>query len=294
MARPRIAVLDDDRAHLSVLRHVLEDEGYAVATLADLREGYRFVKHHRPALVVLDLVQDRQVLGLELIRLVRGDPSTRETELVVVSADTRTLRAQAAWFSAENIGALDKPYDLDDLLRLVRERVPPAEAPGGRSEGSPAGASGAALGTAQVEMHGETSGGGMPSILLIAGDTSSGVETLADVLRAFGYTVEVAPAERDALEVLRQVRPAALVADADEPDGPALAFVNACRADPAWRQLPVAVVVGRDELVDQVRPAGPLAVVRKPFRLVQLLRVVGMLLPEAPDPNAEPSGSGLA
>ena len=63
MARQRIAILDNERAQLQILEELLESEGYAVTTLDDLRQGYVFVKDGRPALIILDLVQDRQPVG---------------------------------------------------------------------------------------------------------------------------------------------------------------------------------------------------------------------------------------
>ena len=123
MARPRIAILDDDLAHLQLLAEILGSEGYAVATEADLRAGYLFVKDRRPALVILDLVQDRQPVGLEVLRALRADPATRAVAILVVSADTRVLTAHAARFRQAGIGVLDKPYDLDDLLGKVSHGV---------------------------------------------------------------------------------------------------------------------------------------------------------------------------
>ena len=92
MAPQRIAILDNDPAQLAILAELLESEGYAVATLANLHQGDVFVKACRPALVILDLVQDRQPLGLELLRVLRTDPQTREVAILVVSAEARPSR----------------------------------------------------------------------------------------------------------------------------------------------------------------------------------------------------------
>ena len=127
MAPQRIAILDNDPAQLAILAELLESEGYAVATLANLHQGDVFVKACRPALVILDLVQDRQPLGLELLRVLRTDPQTREVAILVVSADAQALKAHADHFQADGISVLGKPYDLDDLLGLVRQQLPAVE-----------------------------------------------------------------------------------------------------------------------------------------------------------------------
>ena len=127
MARQRIAILDNERAQLQILEELLESEGYAVTTLGDLRRGCAFVKDCHPALVILDLVQDRQPVGLELIRVLRADPETRNVAILVVSADTPALAAHADEFRANGIRSLRKPYDLDELLALVRQQLPAHE-----------------------------------------------------------------------------------------------------------------------------------------------------------------------
>jgi CheY-like chemotaxis protein len=123
MHRPRIVIMDDDRDHLKVLRAILKDEGYAVATADDLRTGYQLVSNQAPMLVILDLVQDGRIVGLDLIRRFRDDPETRDLPIIVVSADAPTLRAYAERFRSDGVGVLEKPYELDDLLALVRERI---------------------------------------------------------------------------------------------------------------------------------------------------------------------------
>ena len=109
MARQPIAILDNEPAQLQVLEELLQSEGYAVTMLDDLRQGYVFVKDCRPALIILDPVQDRQPLGLELIRVLRADPETRNVAILVVSADAQALKAHAERLCEEGIDSLGKP-----------------------------------------------------------------------------------------------------------------------------------------------------------------------------------------
>ena len=124
MARPRIVVVDDDLVHLTVLQEVLEDEGYAVATLDDLSQGYGLVKVYRPTLVILDLVQERRQLGLEVIAALQADIDTRDLPILITSADSQAIKEHPGQFRDVGIAALEKPYNFEDLLVLIRERVP--------------------------------------------------------------------------------------------------------------------------------------------------------------------------
>jgi CheY-like chemotaxis protein len=123
MHRPRIVIMDDDRDHLKVLRAILEDEGYAVTAADDLRTGQQLARNQAPSLVILDLVQNGRTVGLDLIRRLRDDAETRGLPIIVVSTAAPTLRAYAERFRSDGVGVLEKPYELDDLLALVRERI---------------------------------------------------------------------------------------------------------------------------------------------------------------------------
>jgi DNA-binding response OmpR family regulator len=118
-----VAILDDDRAHLAVLEDVLEGEGYTPLLQDDLRQGYLFVRDTAPALVIVDLLQGRRPVGLEVIQRLQADPATCAVPIIVVSADSGTLEWYAPTWAAAGIQALEKPYELDDLLALVHAAV---------------------------------------------------------------------------------------------------------------------------------------------------------------------------
>jgi CheY-like chemotaxis protein len=132
MRRPRIVIADNDHDHLKVLKAILEGEGYQVGTVHDLRTGHRLVNEYPPALLILDLVQDGQRVGLDLIQHLRADARTRDLAILVVSGDAPTLRAQAERFRSDGVAVLEKPYELDELLALVAERIGADELVGGR------------------------------------------------------------------------------------------------------------------------------------------------------------------
>ena len=119
--RPRIAVVDDDRSCLQLVRELLEDEGYEVSTLDDLREGYQFIKACQPDLVVLDLIQDRKPVGLGVLAAVAEDEHLRGVPLIVVSADALRLRHLRRGLQDEGVAILSKPFDLQALVDLVRQ-----------------------------------------------------------------------------------------------------------------------------------------------------------------------------
>jgi DNA-binding response OmpR family regulator len=115
----RIAVVDNDRVYLGVIRDLLEDEGFAVLTHDDLASGCAFLKQQRPELAIVDILQQREPLGLTLLAGLRQDPELRGLPVIVVSADELLLRERAGDLQAAGFGLLPKPFDFQELLALI-------------------------------------------------------------------------------------------------------------------------------------------------------------------------------
>jgi CheY-like chemotaxis protein len=117
----RIAVVDNDRIYLEIIRDLLEDEGYTVLTHDDLRTGCSFVRQVRPDLVIVDILQQRKPLGLTLLADLLQDPLTRDVPVIVVSADEFILKDYATQFHADGFQILGKPFQVQDLLAVISD-----------------------------------------------------------------------------------------------------------------------------------------------------------------------------
>jgi len=113
-----ILVVDDDPEIRDVVRWLLEDEGWTVETASDGRDALERATQARPALIVLDMglpILSGEEVAMRLRMYFEVPPP-----IVVVSADGR------AGEKAARIGAaayLHKPFDVDDLARLVRQAL---------------------------------------------------------------------------------------------------------------------------------------------------------------------------
>jgi CheY-like chemotaxis protein len=113
-----ILVVDDDPEIRDVVRWLLEDEGWTVETASDGRDALERATQVRPALIVLDMglpIMSGEEVAMRL-RVYYHEPPP----IVVVSADGR------AGEKAARIGAaayLHKPFDVDELARLVRRTL---------------------------------------------------------------------------------------------------------------------------------------------------------------------------
>lgn len=110
--RRPILIVEDDADIADSCRELLEDEGYPVDVVGTGEEALSYLESaERPCLVLLDLrLPDLQ--GNELLdaveRRIRG-----HAPIVVATALTMRFPLRHK--------VLHKPYDLDELLRIVRE-----------------------------------------------------------------------------------------------------------------------------------------------------------------------------
>ena len=125
-ATPLILVVDDDRSTRTLLRDTLQEQGFAVAEVANGIEALAAHERLRPSLVVLDLHMPEPD-GFSVCRSIRERHPTDPTPILVVTADgdpasiDRAYRAGATDFAALEIALSD-----DDVARtraLLRSLV---------------------------------------------------------------------------------------------------------------------------------------------------------------------------
>jgi phosphate regulon transcriptional regulator PhoB len=80
-----ILIVDDEREIRELLRYNLERQGYQVLTAKDGEEGLARIFATHPDLVLLDLLLPG-LNGLEVLREVRAEPSTRELPVLLLTA----------------------------------------------------------------------------------------------------------------------------------------------------------------------------------------------------------------
>ena len=125
-AKPRVLVVDDDRAVRDSLRRSLEFNGYDVVLAADGAEGLVAVGSHHPDVVVIDVMMPR-LDGIETTRALRA--AGNDVPILVLTArDAVGDRVEGLDAGADDY--LTKPFALEELLARLRallRRVVPDE-----------------------------------------------------------------------------------------------------------------------------------------------------------------------
>jgi CheY-like chemotaxis protein len=115
--KPRILVVEDNRASRELLCDWLEVEGYAVESATRLEEAIGVVEANPPDAVLLD-VQLGPDDGLALVQWMRGRANLQHIPVIAVTARAM-LADQERILRAGCNAALAKPVD----FRLLRERL---------------------------------------------------------------------------------------------------------------------------------------------------------------------------
>jgi CheY-like chemotaxis protein len=119
MAGETILIVDDNPTNLKLARVLLAGAGYSVRTANDAEEALRVLDSFEPRLIFMD-VQLPGIDGLELTRMLKGDPRRRDILVVALTAYAMKGDEEKA-IAAGCDGYVTKPIDPDTLPALVAE-----------------------------------------------------------------------------------------------------------------------------------------------------------------------------
>lgn len=117
-----IVVVDDTPEILDLLAVVLADEGFDVICCDVAEQAVEVIADASPALVIVDLT----MAGMQswgLVDALTSDPRTRQTPFIVCSGAVQELRTAEARVRELGGAVLAKPFDLDDLTRMIRDLI---------------------------------------------------------------------------------------------------------------------------------------------------------------------------
>jgi DNA-binding response OmpR family regulator len=119
-----VLVVEDDADLVSLMELVLSEAGYRVRTAPEGGAALALVAEEMPGLILLDMRMPG-MNGWEFAREFRARHG-RAAPIVVVTA-AENARARAAEVGAD--GWLSKPFEIDDVLRMVARHAVSEAAP---------------------------------------------------------------------------------------------------------------------------------------------------------------------
>lgn len=119
--RARVLAVDDDPQVLSTVRALLEPHGVLLTAIENPLNFWEALEDVSPDLLMLD-VQMPHISGLELCRLVRGDPRWSSTPVLFLTAQTNPETVQRI-FSAGADDYVSKPIVGPELVTRITNRL---------------------------------------------------------------------------------------------------------------------------------------------------------------------------
>jgi CheY-like chemotaxis protein len=112
----RVLLLEDNKESLELIEEILTEEGYHVIAF-DHYESVDHIIDFAPELILLD-IRLSDGYGHLLCEDLKNDPKTKNTPVILVSG-AGNLEKIARDCRADNF--LSKPFDLEDLIQLVKQ-----------------------------------------------------------------------------------------------------------------------------------------------------------------------------
>jgi DNA-binding response OmpR family regulator len=113
-----ILIVDDDADIRDMMKLFLETDGYQVIAAADGQDALQQVQRVRPGVIVLDLTMP-DMDGEEFLERMRATRFARTPVVIMSGRDSSRDKAQ----ELRAAGCVNKPVDLDELLKTIRQIV---------------------------------------------------------------------------------------------------------------------------------------------------------------------------
>ncbi len=120
-SKKMILVIDDDPDFLSSLKTTLESAGYAVLAANNGAEGLRMFDQSKPEMIICDIMMEKIDTGIRVVREIRE--KNKMIPIYLLSDIGRLTSANIDIHELGCTGALQKPYHVDELLRVVRREM---------------------------------------------------------------------------------------------------------------------------------------------------------------------------
>jgi CheY-like chemotaxis protein len=116
-----ILIFDASVPVREMMGQVLVDQGYDVADGEVL--SVQLVRHHTPALLIVDLPPHKANETLGVIDAIRRDPAVSATPVIVSATSAKLLTSVDEQLRAHGCRTLEKPFELDGFLACVAQSL---------------------------------------------------------------------------------------------------------------------------------------------------------------------------
>ncbi len=117
----KILVIEDEELIRKVLEFRLKKEEYEVYLAKDGGEALKLIAQYRFELILVDIMLP-YVGGLEITHKVKSDPLTKDTSVIVLSANgLENVILEAFALGADDF--ITKPFNLPELIIRIKKHI---------------------------------------------------------------------------------------------------------------------------------------------------------------------------
>lgn len=117
--KKKILVAEDDTAILEVIKIILEGEGYEIISTDEKDTIFKLISSHNPGLILLDIWLSGHDGG-KIAKYLKSNTDTKHIPVIMISANNDTEKIS---IESGADGFLLKPFDIDDLLKIVKKHA---------------------------------------------------------------------------------------------------------------------------------------------------------------------------
>ena len=127
--QPHILAINNDPAVLSLFRDLLQEAGYQVSTQNYIDRDLAQIKILKPDLIILDYMWATEDASWSLLQMLRMDPATVGIPIVLCTDAVREVETLAPHLLDMGTTVVLKPFNIDQLVDAIRERLTPEQPP---------------------------------------------------------------------------------------------------------------------------------------------------------------------
>lgn len=113
----KVLIIDDDPDIAEAVKIVLESRGFTIKTASSFG-GNKVIEEFRPGLILLDFLLAGENGG-EIAKVIKKNPNIKNIPIILLSAQPPSLLRQISKECGAD-GFLQKPFDISDLITLVK------------------------------------------------------------------------------------------------------------------------------------------------------------------------------
>ena len=120
----KICLVDDDMDLTNLTKIALVKKGYEVTIFNDSRKAIEEIRKRKPDLILMDIMMPK-MSGAEAVRELKKDPDIKDIPVIFLTAliSEREADVEESGISIDGINykTLGKPYEMDELLKLIEK-----------------------------------------------------------------------------------------------------------------------------------------------------------------------------